>query len=330
MVDRIEDTLNELALAMQGHRDVLAGHAAGEPSGATSSPVAGDPRAALIGRLLAGIETRAGLRVDEAIEGKLRSVLQSVGLAELEAWVNGLVPLDRDHSEWLTLIESLTTNETYLFRDWPQLELLSDVGLPALIADARKAPRPGLRVWSAGCASGEEAYTLAVLALVALAGAGVARESEAEIALTPPWSLDVLGTDISRLVLVQARNGLYGTGWLSSFRAAPQPLLRFFPLDEANPGRPNRLVRDDVRRHIRFSHFNLMGATPPATGLDLVACRNVLVYFAPPARKVAQEMIEAAVRPGGFLLLGPTDPAPDTARFEAIWGARAVIYRKRG
>jgi chemotaxis protein methyltransferase CheR len=330
MVDRIEDTLNELALAMQGHRDVLAGRAAGEVPSTTPAVVASDARAVLIGRLLAGIEARAGLRVDEAVEGKLRAVLQSVGLAELEAWVNGLASLDRDHPEWLTLIESLTTNETYLFRDWAQLELLRDIGLAALIADARKMFRPGLRIWSAGCASGEEAYTLAVLALVALANAGVARESETEIALTPPWSLEVLGTDISRLVLVQARNGLYGTGWLSSFRAAPPPLLRFFPPDAANAGRANRLVRDDVRRHIRFSHFNLMGVTPPATGLDLVACRNVLVYFAPAARKVAQAMIEAAVRPGGFLLLGPTDPAPDTARFEAIWGARAVIYRKRG
>src|SRR3954469_12544877 len=269
MVDRIEDTLNELALAMQGHRDVLAGRAGGEMPSAGATEVAGDARAAAIGRLLAGIETRAGLRVDEAIEGKLRSVLQSVGLAELEAWVNGLAALDRDHPEWLTLIESLTTNETYLFRDWPQLELLSDIGLPALIADARAAARPGLRVWSAGCASGEEAYTLAVLALMALAGAGVARESEAEITLTPPWTLDVLGTDISRLVLVQAPNGLYGTGWLSSFRAAPSALLRFFPKEDSNPERANRLVRDDLRRHIRFSHFNLMGATPPATGLDL-------------------------------------------------------------
>jgi chemotaxis protein methyltransferase CheR len=330
MVDRIEDTLNELALAMQGHRDVLAGRASGEMPSASPAEAGSDARAALIGRLLAGIEARAGLRVDETVEGKLRAVLQSVGLAELEAWVSGLATLDRDHPEWLTLIESLTTNETYLFRDWPQLELLSDIALPALIADARKAPRPGLRVWSAGCASGEEAYTLAVLALVALAAAGAARESEAEIAPTPPWTLDVLGTDISRLVLVQARNGLYGSGWLSSFRAAPPPLLRFFPVDDAHPERANRLVRDDVRRHIRFSHFNLMGATPPATGLDLVACRNVLVYFAPAARKVAQAMIEAAVRPAGFLLLGPTDPAPDPARFEAIWGARAVIYRKRG
>lgn len=330
MADRIEDTLNELALTMQGHRDVVAARAADEPSSAAPAAVAGDARATLIGRLLAGIETRAGLRVDETIEGKLNAVLQSVGLAELEAWVNGLAPLDRDHPEWLTLIESLTTNETYLFRDWAQLELLNDIGLAALIADARKMSRPALRIWSAGCASGEEAYTLAVLALVALTKAGVAHESETEIALVPPWSLDVLGTDISRLVLVQARNGLYGTGWLSSFRAAPPQLLRFFPPDAGPAGRTNRLVRDDVRRYIRFSHFNLMGTTSPAIGLDLVACRNVLVYFAPAARKVAQAMIEDAVRPGGFLLLGPTDPAPDAARFEAVWGARAVVYRKRG
>jgi chemotaxis protein methyltransferase CheR len=330
MTDRIEDTLNELALAMQGHRDVLAGRAAGELPTTAPPAVAGDARAALIGRLLAGIEARAGLRVDETIEGKLRAVLQSVGFAELDAWVSGLEALDRDHPEWLTLVESLTTNETYLFRDWAQLELLREIGFAALIADAGKTARPELRVWSAGCASGEEAYTLAVLGLVALAEAGAARESETEVALIPPWRLDVLGTDISRVVLVQARNGLYGTGWLSSFRAAPPQLLRFFPADEANPERANRLVRDDVRRHTRFSHFNLMGAAPPAAGFDLVACRNVLVYFAPPARKMVQAMIEAAVRPGGFLLLGPTDPAPDTARFEAVWGARAVIYRKRG
>src|SRR5258708_1839835 len=89
---------------------------------------------------------------------------------------------------------------------------------------ASEALPPALRFWSAGCASGEEAYSLAVLALEALVKAGVARETAAEIELVPPWSLDVLGTDISRLVLVQARNALYSTGSLSAFRVAPRPL----------------------------------------------------------------------------------------------------------
>jgi chemotaxis protein methyltransferase CheR len=327
-MDDLEKTLNDLALAMQGHRDVMARKGVAEPA-PRPRRAPDDARMALIARLLASIEAHAGLRVDEAVEAKLRAVLASVGVAELGAWVTGLELLDRDHPDWLTLIESLTTNETYLFRDWAQLELLRTTGLAPLIAAARRSAHPTLRFWSAGCASGEEAYSLAVLALEALVGAGAAQETAHEIALTPPWTLDVLGTDISRLVLVQARNGLYSTGSLSPFRAIPQPLLRFFPLAEGEAGRANRLVRPDVSQHVRFEHFNLMRAQPPASGFDVVACRNVLVYFAPAARRTAQATMEAAVRRGGYLLLGPTDAPPDAQRFEAIWGSRAVIYRKR-
>jgi chemotaxis protein methyltransferase CheR len=80
---------------------------------------------------------------------------------------------------------------------------------------------------------------------------------------------------------------------------------------------------------VRFDQSNLMGLPPAGGGFDVVACRNVLVYFAPAARKIVQATLEAAVRRGGFLLLGPTDAPPDAARFETIWGQRAVIYHKR-
>jgi chemotaxis protein methyltransferase CheR len=328
-MDDLEKTLTELALTMQDHREALAGRGASETPASPRPTASGDARAALIARLLGGIEAHAGLRVDEAVEAKLRAVLTSVGIAALEAWVTGLELLDHEHPEWLTLIESLTTNETYLFRDWPQLELLCTAGLPSLVAAARRGAHPALRMWSAGCASGEEAYSLAVLAFEALVGAGLARETASEIELASPWVLDVLGTDISRAVLVQARNGLYATGSLSPFRAMPEPFLRFFPPADAE-GRVNRLVRQDVGRHVRFAHVNLMRSPAPGSAFDVVACRNVLVYFAPAARKRVQATIEAAVRPGGFLLLGPTDAPPDAKRFESIWGARAVIYRKRG
>src|SRR6266852_3109084 len=153
-------------------------------------------------------ETR---RVGDAIEARLGSVLASVELAELGRWVGGLERLDRTHPDWLTLIESLTINDTFLFRDWAQLELLRTSGLAPLIAAAGRSAHPALRLWSAGCASGEEAYSLAVLALEALAGAGAATETAQEIELKASWSLDVLGTDISRPMLIQARNGLYST-----------------------------------------------------------------------------------------------------------------------
>jgi chemotaxis methyl-accepting protein methylase len=130
-------------------------------------------------------------------------------------------------------------------------------------------------------------------------------------------------------MLVLARNALYGTGSLSPFRAVPEPLLRFFPAADGESGKSNRQVRRDVRSHVLFVHANLLRTHPPARSFDVVACRNILVYFAPVARKVAQSAVEAAVRVGGILLLGPTDSPPDPRHFEEIWGTNAVIYRRR-
>lgn len=327
-MDDLERALSELAAAMQGHREAFAGRETAAPATPVKTPPSADSRPALLTRLLSHIEAYAGLRVDEAVQAKLRNALSSVGIVELSNWIVGLEALPRHHQHWLTLFENLTTNETYLFRDMPQLELLRQKGLAPLIAAGRGQHRCALKLWSAGCSSGEEAYSLAILALQAMVATGAATEGTHEIKLTPPWSLDVLGTDISPVMLVQARNGLYGTGSLSPFRTTARPLLRFFPHAGEKENR-NRHVREDVRRHVRFEQGNLMLPRPPTAGFDVVACRNVLVYFAPQSRKIAQGNIEAAVRPGGYLLLGPTDTPPDSRRFETIWGDRAVIYRKR-
>ena len=121
-MDDLEKTLSELALAMQDHREALAPKGTPKaPPGPRRKSQPDDARSALIARLLARIEAHAGLRVGEAIEARLGSVLASVELAELGQWVAGLERLDRTHPDWLTLIESLTINETFLFRDWPQL-----------------------------------------------------------------------------------------------------------------------------------------------------------------------------------------------------------------
>jgi chemotaxis protein methyltransferase CheR len=329
-MDDLERTLSELAMAMQDHRQAMAARdspvSAPRPTPPRKAP--SDSREALLARLLRHVEAHAGLRIDETIEAKLRAALASVGPVELSNWIIGLEALDRDHAHWLTIVENLTTNETYLFRDGPQLELLRRQGLDPLVAAACRQSR-ALRLWSAGCSSGEEAYSLAILALEAMTAAGAARETIDRIALEPGWSLEVLGTDISPVMLVQARNRVYGTGSLSPFRLTSKPLLRFFPRTEGDATNRNRTVRADVARHVSFEQGNLMSARPQAGSFDVVACRNVLVYFAPQARRIAQAHVEAAVRPGGILLLGPTDAPPDERRFETIWGDRAVIYRRR-
>jgi len=157
-----------------------------------------------------------------------------------------------------------------------------------------------------GCSTGEEAYSMAILL----------REHMPKGHASP--RLQVFATDIDEEALQIARVGRYPA---AIARDIPQDRLeRYFVREDGT----YRIVAE-LREICLFSPHNLL-RDAPFSRLDLVSCRNVLVYFAPAARKVAQEMIEAAVRPGGFLLLGPTDPAPDTARFEAIWGARARIF----
>ena len=325
-MDDLERTLSELAVAMRGHREALTGR--DPPAASAARPDSADSRTALLARLLGRIEAHTGLRIDETVENKLRAALSSVAIIELANWIAGLEELDRDHPHWLTLLESLTTNETYLFRDPAQLELLRVKGLVPLIAAAAQRARLSLRLWSAGCASGEEAYSLAILALEAMVAAGAAKESLHEIRLEPRWSLDVLGTDILPIMIVQAANRVYGTGSLSAFRDTPNRFLRFCPRAEGEAGDRSRVVRRDVAQHVRFERANLMEARTQPASFDVVACRNVLVYFAPKQRKIAQAHVEAAVRPGGLLLLGPTDTPASPSKFEMIWGDRAVIYRR--
>src|SRR5262245_8658410 len=110
-MDDLERTLTELATAMMGHREVLAGRGSASAPSPRTPP--SDTRTALLTRLLGHIEAHAGLRIDENVDAKLRAALSSVGLVELSNWINELEALHRDHPYWLTLFENLTTNETY-------------------------------------------------------------------------------------------------------------------------------------------------------------------------------------------------------------------------
>jgi chemotaxis protein methyltransferase CheR len=217
-----------------------------------------------------------------------------------------------------------------LSRDRYQLELLASRLLPEIIAEAARSGRRSLRFWSAGCATGEEAYTLAILGLLALRDAGFAEEAaDRGIRCRPPWRLDVLGTDISRLVLAQAGAAVYPTHALGAFRDLPRQLERFFPIAPQPAEAELRSVHAAVKQHVRFAQFNLLNRSPAETGFDIVLCRNVLIYLTAAARGEAQGNLKQALRPGGYLLLGPTDTALDLAAYEVCWGEGAVAYRRK-
>ncbi|PWC32527.1 CheR family methyltransferase [Azospirillum sp. TSO35-2] len=284
---------------------------------------------ALARRLLDDVRRKAGIRHDRPLERKLARILAAMPLPVLEDWVNLIERAPADSPDWLSLIENLTIHETYVFRDLPHHEHLRRHVLPRMIA-ARRAERM-LRLWSAGCATGEEAYSLAIVTLEALADCGEARRTVQ--GLETGWTVEVLGTDLSRVAVRQARNACYGGEGLGPFRELPPEYAGWFvPLGDEAP--LHRRVRADARRVVRFDRHNLMDdglpAGAPDGGFDLVSCRNVMIYFDDDSRDRALRLLTAAVAPGGWLVLGTTDRLGDETGFERVRGDRALAYRRRG
>lgn len=201
------------------------------------------------------------------------------------------------------LCEALTIQESYFFREPTKLAMVRDRMLaPAL---DRRTP---LRVWSAGCATGEETYTLA--ALCREAGLGD--------------RFHVLGTDLSPAAVEAARAGSY-TRW--SVRGMAED--RLTELFEHVGSR--YVVRDHLRQNVAFDQHNLLEPRPEQWGrFDLVVCRNVLIYFTPEAARTAITALSDAVVPGGWLVLGASDPlADDHPDLEPVVTAHGLAYRRR-
>ncbi|HVE82497.1 MAG TPA: CheR family methyltransferase, partial [Myxococcales bacterium] len=201
------------------------------------------------------------------------------------------------------LITEVMVAETFFFRHPDHFEVLLHEVLPELLARER-APR----LWSAGCASGEETYSLAACVLAA------GRERARDVL--------VLGTDLSVARLEQARRGEY-RNW--SIRDAG-PLL--VPVVDVYP--EHFRVRDDVRALARFQAHSLM-EPPPAPGLfDVIFCRNVLVYLDAAAAKVVRAHLCAALRPGGYLFLGPLEGETPEPWLWPVSGRLDVLRRPDG
>ncbi|MDQ2106694.1 CheR family methyltransferase, partial [Azospirillum isscasi] len=185
------------------------------------------------------------------------------------------------------LIDGATNRESYFFRDRNQLRLVI-----ALLAERGPGTAPAT-LWSAGCASGEEAYSLAALA--------------SENGGLPGFA--VLGTDLSPAALAVAERGVYRTGAMSSCRALTAADERHLPAEE---GGTARRVSPAVRARVRFARHNILAGPPPGAPFDAVLCRNVLIYMDQEGRRRCLATLGAALKPGGVLAIGPADAAPPT------------------
>jgi chemotaxis methyl-accepting protein methylase len=217
--------------------------------------------------------------------------------------------LDTDGREYDLLLDALTINVTKLFRNWDTFQAIERVVVPALW----ERPDPELRIWSAGCASGEEAHSLAIL----MHRYVTAREESHRLE-----RVSVIGTDIDRNSLDAARQGAYAE---SAFVDTPAELrARYFSADAPY------LVHPEARRLVRFERRDLLREPPPAGELHLITCRNVIIYFDRQTQEALFQRFHDALAPGGFLVLGKVETlfGPARARFRGV-EPRERIFRRQ-
>ncbi|GEP00380.1 CheR family methyltransferase [Methylobacterium haplocladii] len=266
-----------------------------------SGPAADPAFPALKARVIARTAHHYYADKDDLLFDRLARRFKALNLPDARAYLAHLDGAD-GREEWTALEAEITIGETFFFRYAEQFAALRQQILPALIA-ARREERT-LRIWSAGCSTGAEPYSIAIL-LHELLGADLVR-----------WDVGIVGTDISEAALATARAGEYGR-W--ALRTMPtEERLRWFRPAAPRPGATREggyRLRSEFRDMVRFERRNLMGlidGTVPASfsGFDLVLCRNVLIYFS--AEHVLGMMRGFAdrLRPGGWLLIGHAEPNP--------------------
>lgn len=272
-----------------------------------------EPLAPPIGVLVAqrtGLELRA--QELERLAGYVEARRRALALPDAAAY-GALLAADTPEAarEWRVLIPAITITESYFFRDRGQFALLRRHILPDIIARARARRR--LRVWSAGCAGGEEPYSLAIL----LSGISTLSNDD--------WEARILGTDINEEALAHARRGVY-SAW-SLRELSPEERQRYFVRRT-----DSWELKEAIRRRVEFRFHNLVTDAPPpeaGQGFDLIVCRNVLIYFSRTAAAQAAAGLARALAPGGYLVTGHGElQGLETAVLRAQSFPEAVVYRR--
>jgi chemotaxis methyl-accepting protein methylase len=215
--------------------------------------------------------------------------------------------LDADGTEYERLLDALTINVTKLFRNWETYAAVAEKVLPALWA--RREP---ISVWSAGCSSGEEPYSVATL---------FHRHAERSGGLADlPARVRILGSDIDQRCLEAAERGTFEEG---DFADTPPELRQRYFADRAPFD-----IAPEVKQLVRFEKHDMLAQSPPAGPHHLVVCRNVLIYFDRETQERLFDAFHRALAPGGFLVLGKVETLLGAARSRfAVVDARERIYR---
>jgi chemotaxis protein methyltransferase CheR len=233
---------------------------------------------------------------------RIYSRLRATGISSIEKYIHYL---DIDPEEYHHLMDAVTINVTEFFRNAEVFEAIKKKVLPELIARKRKEGKKIIRLWSAGCASGEEPYTLGILLYEFLDEA------------FNDFIIKVYGTDIDKKVLAYAIEGSYDASALKE--APPKIVSKYFYLDHGK-----YVIADKIRLITRFLHHDLVKGKP-IEHIDLILCRNVVIYFSRELTHKIYASFYQALNNKGYLILG---------KVEALWGEvtryfKAVDSRER-
>jgi len=261
------------------------------------------------------IYERSGLFFDDNKKGYLeKRLIVRMNQLEIQAFTEYFYKLKFNESdEFSRLMELITTNETYFFRNIPQLNTFSYHILPELLNRKADSGDFRLRIWSAGCSSGEEPYTIAIIL-------------KERIAYIEDWDVEIYGTDISYRVLKLAQAGEYHP---RSLMDTDESIIRkYFTYDALN----NKYkISDEIIKMVRFKHLNLYDEEQMVRfkNFDIIFCRNVLIYFDESSRKKVIEMFYDSLVPGGYIMLGYSESMLRITRaFEMLRMGSDIIYRK--
>lgn len=258
-----------------------------------------------LARTEAGIEV--GDNKHEMVYGRIARRLRDLGLASFDEYLE-LVAADGS-PERLEFVNSITTNVTSFFREGHHFEFLRNEGLPTLMANRRSSRK--LRIWSAACSTGQEPYSIAITA------ADVAGPANG-------WDCKILATDIDSSVVARAEVGVYDRREVAS-RVDRQHRRWFDPVDGS---KDQVRVGPLLRTMIHFRLLNLLQPWPMSGPLDVIFCRNVVIYFSPETQHHLLRRFAELLAPDGFLFLGHSESAmhsPDL--FEPLG---RTIYRPKG
>jgi chemotaxis protein methyltransferase CheR len=240
------------------------------------------------------IENHTGIRLPPVkrtmVEGRLRKRVRALGLKDLSEYGEAIFNNGRLADEFAHVVDCVTTNKTDFFREPQHFAFLRQTAIPNLLKLRRASGAP-LKFWSAAASIGAEAYTIAFVL--------------AELLGLDGQPFGILGTDISRDVLEQARRAVYP---LAFAEPIPEAVRQRYLMLARDASRAEFRIVPELRQRVRFEPLNLMDERFPVdSNFDVIFCRNVLIYFSKASQAAVLRRLCAHLRPGGYLLLGHSE-----------------------